>query len=154
MTNLGWSMGVALLAIIFFSPVRCEAQLGGSVESIAQDQKVFSAASVTQTQHPGYTVYEFGSSGMIVKEFVSGSGHVFAFTWSGVAHPNISLLLGSYVTTYRETMKSKGKVRGSRHILVKGDHLVVEKWGHQRKMQGRAYDPALLPTGVKINEIN
>ena len=37
--------------------------------------------------------------------------------------------------------------------LTSPDRVVVEKWGHMRNLQGRAYAPALLPPGVSSDEI-
>jgi len=48
--------------------------------------------------------------------------------------------------------KPSGKP-GRRHVQVKTDGVVVEKWGHMRNMQGRAYAPALIPKGVNVDEI-
>jgi hypothetical protein len=42
---------------------------------------------------------------------------------------------------------------GVRHSSVKGDDVVVERWGQVRNLQGRAYAPVLIPTGVNIDEI-
>jgi hypothetical protein len=42
---------------------------------------------------------------------------------------------------------------GRRHVTVKTDGVVVEKWGHMRNLQGRAYAPALIPQGVSVDEI-
>jgi hypothetical protein len=42
---------------------------------------------------------------------------------------------------------------GRRHVTVKTDSVVVEKWGHMRNLQGRAYAPALIPKGVNVDEI-
>ena len=42
-----------------------------------------------------------------------------------------------------------------RHFrAVRGQRVVVERWGHMRSLHGRAYDPALFPAGVKIDEIS
>jgi len=40
-----------------------------------------------------------------------------------------------------------------RHFVVRTDRVVVEKWGHVRNLQGRAYPPALIPLGVSVDEI-
>jgi hypothetical protein len=36
---------------------------------------------------------------------------------------------------------------------LKANNVVVEKWGHMRNLQGRAYAPALMPQGVSVDEI-
>ena len=42
---------------------------------------------------------------------------------------------------------------GRRNQKVETNRIVVEKWGHMRNLQGRAYVPALIPAGVSIDEI-
>ena len=44
--------------------------------------------------------------------------------------------------------------RAAGHLQVKTDRVVVAKWGHMRKLQGRALVPALILPGVNLDEIN
>jgi hypothetical protein len=92
------------------------------------------------------------SSG-IVKEFVSPSGVVFAFTWKGLVHPDLRVLMGSYFSEYQAESIHQPRSPGSRHQQVRTAHVIVEKGGHMRAVRGRAYVPNLIPTGVKLDEI-
>jgi hypothetical protein len=57
--------------------------------------------------------------------------------------------LGSYASEYQAALKKVQRKPGSkRRQVVKTDRVVVEKWGHMRNLQGRAYAPALLPSGL------
>jgi hypothetical protein len=100
-----------------------------------------------------YTIRETVSDANTVREYISPAGIVFAVAWNGVAHPDLTTLLGSYLDEYQQAVKQPRKGAGRRHSRVQADHVVVEKWGQMRNMKGRAYDPALLPAGVPIDDI-
>jgi hypothetical protein len=136
------------------SPARhAHATLGEHADSAESDRKVLSAVRRTTTTHPGYTVQEFKSDANVVREYVSPSGVVFGIAWNGVSHPDLAPLLGSYADEYRQALRQTPRKPGRRSLQVKGDRVVVEKWGHMRNLQGRAYDPALIPSGVSVDEI-
>jgi hypothetical protein len=89
----------------------------------------------------------------VVREYVSTSGVVFGIAWNGLIHPNLTQLLGSYAGEYQEALLQTPRIKGSRHLQVKTSGVVVEKWGHMRNLQGRAYVPSLIPPGVRVDEI-
>lgn len=132
---------------------RAQATLGESVESVASDRKVFSAVQQSTMTRNGYTFQEFKSEANVVREYISPSGVVFAVAWNGLSHPDLTSLLGTYVGEYQEALRHTAIQKGKRHLQVKANRVIVEKWGHMRNMQGRAYIPALLPSGVSIDEI-
>jgi hypothetical protein len=103
---------------------------------------------------PAYTVTATQSGGATVREYRSASGEVFAIAWTGLAHPNLPKLLGPYADEYRDGLVANPRIPGhrSQHSFQTA-HLVVQKWGHMRKLGGRAYLPALLPNGVKADDI-
>jgi hypothetical protein len=101
----------------------------------------------------GYTVHEIRSESTTVREYVTPSGIVFAIAWNGRTHPDLTSLLGSYAGEYKDALQRTLREPGRRSRTVKTDRVVVEKWGHMRNLQGRAYAPALIPPGVSIDEI-
>jgi hypothetical protein len=101
----------------------------------------------------GYTVQELQSDSVTVREYVAPTGIVFAIAWNGLIHPDLTSLLGSYVGEYRTALQHVLRQHGSRHRKVETAQIVVEKWGQMRNLQGRAYVPALIPSGVSIDEI-
>jgi hypothetical protein len=105
------------------------------------------------TTQKGYTVQEIDYDGTAVREYISSSGIVFAIAWNGIRHPDLSALLGSYAGQYQQALQNTPRQPGARHISVKADGVVVEKWGHVRALQGRAYAPDLIPPGVNTDEI-
>lgn len=98
-------------------------------------------------------VREVTSDANIVREYISPSGIIFAFAWNGLSHPDLTSQLGSYAGEYQKALRQSPGQKGKRHSQVKGNRVIVEKWGHMRNMQGRAYIPSLIPTGVSIDEI-
>ena len=140
-------------AVLFATAQRVQATLGGSSDSISSDEKVLSAVVRSTTIRNGYTVHEIDSGPTVIREYVSTSGVVFGIAWQGLIHPDLTQLLGPYASKYQEALLQTPRIKGSRHLRVKTSGVVVEKWGHMRNLQGRAYVPSLLPPGVRIDEI-
>jgi hypothetical protein len=130
-----------------------QAALGESVDSVASDQTVLAAKPVSKMVHNGYTIQELSSDSVTLREYVAPTGVIFAIAWNGLIHPDLTSLLGSYVGEYRTALQQVPRQPGSRHRKVETDQIVVEKWGQMRNLQGRAYVPALIPSGVNIDEI-
>ena len=145
--------GLTLLMAIFAVAHRALAALGESVDSVESDRKALSTVPSTITVHNGYTVERVDSDSTTVREYVSASGVVFAVAWNGLFHPDLTQLLGSYAGEYERTLRQTPREWARRRLLVKTNQLVVEKWGHMRNLQGRAYVPALIPPGVSVDEI-
>ena len=138
----------------FFTTVQqVQATLGASVDSVESEGKAFPAVRRAAGDRNGYTVYEVNSDSTDVREYVSSSGIVFGIAWNGLIHPDLDQLLGSYVGEYQKALQQTPRKPGQRSIQLKTDRIVVEKWGHMRNLQGRAYVPALIPPGVSIDEI-
>jgi len=132
---------------------KAQAVLGEPAESIAKDSKALSAVRRVTTTRNRYTVQEIVSDANIVREYVSPSGIIFAIAWNGLTHPDLTQLLGTYAGDYQQALRLTKRVPGQRHIQLKANKVVVEKWGHMRNLQGRAYAPALMPQGVSVDEI-
>ena len=129
------------------------AALGEPADSVAKDRKAMSAARGAATVHADYTVQEIVSDSVTVREYISAAGIVFGIAWNGLTHPDLSSLLGSYAGEYSDALRHAQRKPGRRHVQVKTDRIVVEKWGHMRNLQGRAYAADLIPPGVSIDEI-
>lgn len=145
---------VPALAATPLMPVRhADAALGEPATPAASVRRAASAEQHVITPRNGYSVQEIGSGATSVREYVSPSGIVFAIAWNGVSHPDLTPLMGTYVTEYRQALRQAPKQRGQRRSQVRAARVIVEKWGHMRNLQGRAYVPALIPEGVSIDEI-
>ncbi len=140
---------VATVAIARPAP----ATLGEPSASIATDSKAISAVRNAATARAGYTVQVIASDSVTVREYISPSGVVFGIAWNGLIHPDLTTLLGSYNGEYQKALRQNPRKPGRRFSQVKTNRIVVEKWGHMRNLQGRAYVPALIPPGVTADEI-
>lgn len=103
------------------------------------------------TLRGGVAVHQLASGGTTVREFVTPAGTVFAVAWSGLARPDLAPLLGAYHAGYRAAAARALPSRGPRR--VEAGPVVVETWGHQRSLHGRAYLPALVPAGVSLDDL-
>jgi len=148
---LSYLLGFLIFAAL--SAQQAEAALGGSADSVATDRKALSAVHRATTASTGYSVQEIASDATTVREYVSSSGVVFAVAWNGLMHPDLTTLLGSYSGEFKTALQNTTRKQGIRRQRVQSDNIVVEKWGHMRNLQGRAYVPALIPSGVTIDEI-
>ncbi|MDA8430830.1 MAG: DUF2844 domain-containing protein [Geobacteraceae bacterium] len=142
-----------MLGGLVLSPTLALATLGEPADSVAADSKALAAVQGSTTAYSGYTVKVVQSDANTVREYIAPSGIVFAIAWNGYVHPDLAKLLGAYAGGYSQALKQSPLRPGSRRHQVKTGRLVVEKWGHMRNLQGRAYDPSLLPAGVSREDI-
>ena len=142
-----------VLALALLSVQQAQAALGRSADSIASDKKVLQAQRSSIKTSSKYTVHEMQSPANTVREYVSPSGVVFGIAWNGMTNPDLTPLLGTYAAEHKKAMSHFKRQPGRRQARIKSENLVVEKWGHMRNIQGRAYAPALIPEGVSVDEI-
>ena len=146
------SLGVSMAFLAIHR--QTQATLGESLDSIAADQNAIPAVKRTPAVSNAYSIHEYALNGTTVREYVSPSGIVFGIAWNGLTHPDLRPLLGSYAGEYEAVLRQTSRKPGlRRHEALKTDRVVVEKWGHMRNLQGRAYAPALIPSGVTPDEI-
>ena len=141
----------AFLLLFFTGTAR--ATLGEPASSLESNRAALKAVHKSTTTHGVYTIHEDTSDGTRIRQYISSSGVVFAVAWNGVSHPDLASLLGNYNDDYRQVLRSTPRKPGKRHVQLRGSRVVVEKWGHMRNLQGRAYAPSLLPSAVNIDEI-
>jgi len=146
-------IGFGLAASALATAQQARAALGESVDSITSDSRTISAVRSAATVSADYTVHELRTDLISVREYVSPAGIVFGVAWNGPVPPDLTVLLGSYAEEYRQAQSQTPRQRGRRHIQVKTSRVVVERWGHMRNLQGRAYAPDLIPQGVSVDEI-
>jgi Protein of unknown function (DUF2844) len=141
------------------------ATLGAPAQSIADDQRILGGQLQTLGQgqfQPGeprqpasstsYTVEQISTpAGVVVNEYVSPDGTVFAVSWRGPRPPDLSQILGPYFAQFQTAAVAPG--RQQRHLVLKTQGLVIETGGHMRDLRGRAYIPSLLPPNVSTEEI-
>ena len=122
------------------------AALGDMEVSVESDRKHFQAR-IRSTQVQNYTVHELSrDDGLVITEYVSPDGKVFGVSWKGPVIPDLSKLLGSYFTEFRDGVRSQAGRRKA--AVVHNSDLTVESGKRLRNFQGRAYVNSLLPSGV------
>ena len=85
---------------------------------------------------------------MTVREYVDGSGNVFAVGWDGPVLPDFERLLGSHFAAYQAAMQT-----ARRGVGIHSADLVLESGGMMRAFTGRAYLPSRLPSGFNAQDI-
>ncbi len=144
--------GLVTFLNFFAAPV--DASLGGSADSVETDRRMLLAAPGPVIDRGAYTIKTLHSESATVREYISKSGVVFGLAWTGIRHPpRLFVLFGSHAGDFRRAVGNEPRGRGPRHHRVNGDRITVEMWGHQRRLEGRAYVTDLIPAGVNPNEI-
>jgi hypothetical protein len=131
------------------------ATLGGTASTV-QDDRVRMQGALRQVVRSGpFTLHEMQSaSGIVVREYVSDAGTVFAVTWEGATFPDMRQLLGPYFDRYQaEADRLVRARRGHGPLTVDLGDVVVQTAGHNRSLMGRAYLPGSLPQGVGVEAI-
>jgi len=140
--SLAWAMGAVSLPAV--------AALGESATSVEADRESMNA-NVTLNRFADYTVQELQApTGILVKEYVSSQGLVFAVSWQGPVMPDLRQLLGHYFDRLAEAADKRG---GHRQLTIRDTDLVVQSSGRMRSFNGRAYLPQLVPSGVAVEKI-
>jgi hypothetical protein len=131
--------------------------------SVDSDRVKFKGKKHQIVDHGTYRVHSIDrENGGQVTEYVAND-KVFGVAWSGGnSHPNMSTLLNSRYNSFMQQLSltsipTPGKatgVRSSPISVIKTDDLIVERWGHMGKVQGRAWVPSLLPNGVSSDEVH
>ena len=130
------------------------AGLGQTSASIDQDHQVFQAKTRTQKMQTYYTVYELKRDGLTLKEFEDKNGKIFALSWVGISHPDLSNLLGEYFYDYQNALVQVRPTPGHRRFgKFQGKNIVIEKSGLMGQSHGRAYLPQAIPKNVSLDEI-
>ncbi|HEX7139592.1 MAG TPA: DUF2844 domain-containing protein [Vicinamibacterales bacterium] len=147
--------GLAVVGVCLALSPDVHAALGGTASSV-QDDRVRMQGALRQVVRSGpFTLHEMQSaSGIVVREYVSDAGTVFAVTWQGATFPDMRQLLGPYFDRYHaEAERLARSRRGHGPLTVDLGDLVVQSAGHNRSFTGRAYLPGNMPQGVGIESI-
>jgi len=138
----------------FLCTLPCYAALGGDISSVQDDQARIKA-SLRVTQSNAYSVHELSSpTGVVVREFATSSGKIFAVAWHGPFHPDLQHLLGVHFAQYQQAIQSPNGRAAHGPLTIQQGNLVVELGGHMRDFVGRAYLSDQVPAGVRAEEIH
>ncbi len=138
-TALFTIFSIFLLAL----PLASQAELGGNLASINQEQKTF-GSSLSSAPQTGYTIYtQTINPGLVIKEYLTTNGNVFAVAWKGPNLPNFQVVLGAYYANYLTALQNN-----PRAIFFQDDNIVIESGGMMGGYVGRAYLPKQFPAGI------
>jgi hypothetical protein len=144
-------VGFAVILAVLGAGLPARAALGEPVASVDRDRQALSMERQAPKVKAGVAVHELRKPTQTVREFADASGTVFAVAWSGGAPPDLPRLLGAYHAEYRAAAARRTGARGPRR--VQSEHVIVETWGHGRALHGRAWLPALVPSGANLDDV-
>jgi hypothetical protein len=128
------------------------AALGGDATSVEVDRAKMKG-TLHSTPTVDYTVHEIQTpAGMVVHEYVSSGGKVFAVSWRGPGMPNLPQLLGDYSAQLAQARS--GPHYNHHQLNVATADVVMQQSAHLHSFFGRAWVPALLPQNFSLNDIN
>jgi hypothetical protein len=128
--------------------------LGGDTASIYADCAEL-GGELHSTPMTQYEVNEITSDGLIVREYSTHQGQVFAVLWRGPFKPDLEQLLGGYFVRYQSAVNANAQSpRGlHRQFTVSQPDFVVQQNGRLRAFRGEAYIPSLVPAGVSVADL-
>lgn len=144
--------GLALL--ILLAPLSAFAALGGDLNSVVRDQARLEGTLQT-TRMTAFTVHEIRpQTGIVIREYVSPAGNVFAVSWRGPWLPDMQQLLGAYFQKFADAVQAQVSTHaGRKPLTIVQPDFVFQQGGHIRSFAGRAYLPQMLPPGTQTEAI-
>jgi hypothetical protein len=150
-------LGIAATMLLGFA-LPASASLGGSSNSVETDRAQLNASRQI-TQLNAYAVHEITApQGIVIDEYVSQAGKVFAVSWRGQFPPSMQQILGTYFQQYVDALKGQSRpgqprVYGHRPLDIQLPGLVVQASSGLGAYSGRAYIPEMLPQGMTAAQI-
>jgi hypothetical protein len=132
-------------------PHSARAALGAGADSVESDR--VSMKALTRPVATGAVQKQELQlpSGTVVTEYLNSSGTVYAVSWHGPSLPNLHQILGNYFASYQTAAQTP--VVRHRLVRLNSPDIVIESSGKMRAFVGRAWVPALLPSGVSAADI-
>ena len=149
MRKLSHALLGALAAACVSAPAL--AVLGSDAPSVEADRASLKGATRV-TPGVDYSVHEIQTpTGMVINEYVSAQGKVFAVTWRGPGLPDLPQLLGSYSVELAQAATHPHY--NHHHLNIEAQNVVMQSGGHLRTRYGRAWVPALLPENFSLRDV-
>ena len=153
-----WYFAALSLLIASASPAR--ATLGRDLSSVEHTRRAFAGVRLQTVDRSGFSVHEIATGGISVREYVGPDGQVFGVGWNGPVQPDLEPILGDYAADLRAAVRTNRaerefvpvRIRHAQSVL-RGDRLTLEKYGRPGRQGGRAYLPARIPAGVRVDAI-
>ena len=140
-----------LLGFLMLAPV-AHAALGENRSSVEADSRDMGATAPTVSSTGRFELHESRTAdGGVVRQYVNAQGTVFAVTWSARFRPNLQQLLGAHYADYLAAARGRGT--GHHVFSVSTPDFVLGIVQRPRGSAGTAHLPALLPAGVRPEEL-
>ena len=128
------------------------ASLGGDTTSVESDRATMKGA-LQVTSGIDYSIHEIQTpAGIVVHEYLSPQGKVFAVSWRGPGLPDLAQLLGSYSAQLAQA-QTRNPHYNHHHLRIETPEVVMQSDAYLRTRFGRAWVPALLSHGLSVSQI-
>ncbi len=141
-----------LSLVVLIASQSAFARLGDSESSAESDRQALHGIRKVNLR-TGYKIHEITTDANVIREFVSPSGAIFAVAWNGLSHPDLTQLFGTYYAEYVEAERATPKPKGRAELTVTSQNMKSARFGHMRAVHGKAWIPALVPSGFDLSLI-
>lgn len=130
------------------------ATLGGDLASVNADSTALNGQS-RSTPMVQYELHVITRDSLVVHEYLTNQGRVFAVTWQGPTPPDLRQLLGTYFDRFQSASVAAHQLNPGIHrqFSLSQPDLVMQTSGRLRDFRGIAYIPSLVPAGVAVSEL-
>jgi hypothetical protein len=150
MIKLSCALLGTLAAVCVSAPAL--AGLGGNAASVEADRVSMKGVART-TPGVDYDIHEIQTpAGVVIHEYVSAQGKVFAVSWHGPGLPDLRQLLGSYAARL-EQAQTRSPHYNHHHLRIETPDVMMQFDAYLRSRSGRAWVPALLPQSLAPKDI-
>jgi len=135
---------VKIFLVLVLVAASAHATLGGDLASVEANQQHLGATRRVHKLAWGerHELVLSSPSGLIVQQYLTPSGTVYAVAWSGPRLPDLRELLGPWFARLRTG-------RGHHSLQLREPDLIVRSGGHRGSWSGRAWIPSLVPAGFE-----
>jgi hypothetical protein len=139
-----------VLAGVMGVPATAHATLGGDSASVEANRQALGGELRVEKLPYGERYTMLLPMGIVIRQYLSPSGAVYAVTWNGPRMPNLSELFGKYAEQYSHRDRPKGE---RHHMAFGGNDFMMRASGHMRTFSGRAWVPSLVPPGIDLDSV-
>lgn len=101
-----------------------------------------------QMRGENYSVHFTRADGREIREYVNKNNIVFAISWVGRSHPDLSQILGRHFNDYLAVVE--GHSPGRQPVLLKTSKMNIHFSGHMGHVKAYAFETQLLPPGFDL----
>ena len=146
---------LTMLLLVAVTPRVSSAALGEHESSAEHDRRHFHGFRQQVNESGSYTLNIISTEANVIREYSNSKGTIFAVTWRGFSHPDLTTLLGAHWTEFnsQHELNSNRHPQGKRILKMNTSTIKYEEGGRMGSVYGRAYVPSLVPDGVSPEEL-